>query len=231
MAILFADGFESGNFNAWTGTRTWGAGAISVENVVPHHGTYNMKVSGMLNGGDGASSYFDLVTPVTEAYARCYMQLSGLPDSGTFDEFGPGFGLLGAPAGSWQLLSGLQKVGADFYWGLNHHEAAGKTVYLEAVPSNPVVNRWYCVEVYLKIDAVNGIIRLWVDGVLRVEKTGIDTTFTANNIQNARLVGYLDAGEASALTMYGDCFVAADQYIGLEPVACMSLTGFMVFQS
>lgn len=43
---LFNDGFESGDFSAWTATSTTGVGsALIVEDVNPHHVTYNAKMT------------------------------------------------------------------------------------------------------------------------------------------------------------------------------------------
>jgi hypothetical protein len=36
MTQIFADGFESGDFSAWTGT----SGSPTVQNTTKHHGTY-----------------------------------------------------------------------------------------------------------------------------------------------------------------------------------------------
>ncbi|MGA2767150.1 MAG: hypothetical protein ABSF24_02390 [Candidatus Bathyarchaeia archaeon] len=230
FTVVFADGFESGNFNAWTGTHNWNSGVTTVENANPHHGIYNMKITGLTALNDGGSAYKDLGSPVApEIYVRAYIKLSAMPTAdGTPHMFGPGWGLVGAGAGTWDLLPIIEKSGANLYWGLSHWEGAGVN-YLESSPSNPVANTWYCVEVYDYLHVSAGIIRLWVDGVLKVEKTGLNTTQRDTSVHDVRLAAYLNAAEAGGITMYGDYFVAADQPIGLE-WACMGLTGGLVFQ-
>src|SRR3989337_2094782 len=42
FTVIFSDGFESGDFSAWTGT----VGGPTVSNVQAHHGTYSCRASG-----------------------------------------------------------------------------------------------------------------------------------------------------------------------------------------
>jgi len=65
MTELFSNGFEEGNFNAWSGT----SGAPTVQDAIKHHGTYAEQAS---NAGSGATDYaYKTVSGYSECGFRC----------------------------------------------------------------------------------------------------------------------------------------------------------------
>jgi hypothetical protein len=209
---LFSDGFESGNFDAWSNTGTGGGATIDVEDVHPHHETYNAIYGSLIDANDFAIAVKTLVSEQSEIYMRAYLQFATVPQSTTIQDIGCSFANVTSAGILW---SGLQKVGADVYWGVEAVVGGTWTSYLEAVASNPVADTWYCVEIYLKVDGAAGIVKLWVDGSLKVEQTDLDTD-NRGNVKDIKLGAYLNATEGASITMYSDCVVVADTYIGPE---------------
>ena len=70
---LFSNGFESGNFSAWTST----AGSPAVVASPVHHGNYSGEFDA---SGEYAQADF---TGQTEVYGRCYMRFTTQPTSGS----------------------------------------------------------------------------------------------------------------------------------------------------
>jgi hypothetical protein len=76
-SLLFSDGFESGDFSAWTAKSENGA-SISVGTSPVHSGTYSAKTSGLNTNGEYAYSYKSIAGQST-IFARTYFQVSALP--------------------------------------------------------------------------------------------------------------------------------------------------------
>ena len=192
FTVLFSDGFESGNFIAWTGT----TGLPSVQGVVVHHGSFAM-----------ASSVFNDICYKTiiaagTVYARFYVQWTVNPIAGstklflTIENNGIGQG----------IYAGVQDDGGTVKWRLsvNENDFAYHT-YLANAP-NPTTGIWYCVEVSWIRNAVGGA-KLWIDGVL-VLTGGAPRDIDVDKVS-------VGAGDAFG-TIYSDCVVVADAYIGPE---------------
>jgi hypothetical protein len=64
-SILFSDGFESGDFSAWTITTTGGDGSAVVQNTVVHTGNFSARLSETANTGSNAYSRKSLLSPET----------------------------------------------------------------------------------------------------------------------------------------------------------------------
>lgn len=227
MAILFSDGFESGDLTAWTGSQVYDAGTITGGDTHPHHGIYNMKAGNITAALSGGWCWKLLAAPPAEAYMRLYLMMTAVPSLNSgFQNCGPGFAKFATS--DWLLYAGLENIAGSLFWGVMHWE--NPTIYYyEAVASNPVANKWYCVEIYDKIDAVNGIIRMWVDGILKIERTGLDTTQRDTVITYVKSLG-VGANQAAPFDLYADDVVVSDEYIELEPVAVLSLTNDMIFR-
>jgi len=70
---IFSDGFESGDFSAWTGTAKSSGETCEVESADPHHGTYNAKFYSDGGWNQYAYCYKD-ITGQTIIYARTYFK-------------------------------------------------------------------------------------------------------------------------------------------------------------
>ncbi|MDR0373362.1 MAG: right-handed parallel beta-helix repeat-containing protein [Nitrososphaerota archaeon] len=71
--VLFYDGFESGNANAWTGS--FGSG-ITYSTSTKHNGTYSAHIP------SSDRFIWELVNPVDELYTSAYLYIDNLPPEG-----------------------------------------------------------------------------------------------------------------------------------------------------
>jgi hypothetical protein len=203
---IFADGFESGNLNPWTGTYTTSGEAVSVVGYSPFAGAYHGQFTS--NGGSGverAYVYTD-ISEIPELYVRGYVQVNdGLPLQDQNDRFNV-IALFGPQGGHIASVTVQQDGGGD-KWAIRSQAGS---LYATVGPSE---NRWYCVEFYTRISGSNGAHKLWIDGALIIDESGLDTN---NN-------GYVDTVRfgltfindvSSAVSLYGDTFAISDSYIG-----------------
>jgi len=214
--VIFEDGFESGDFSAWTGIYESGA-TVSVQGTTIHHGSYGMQVAGLRTSGERAWSR-KAITGYSALYARVYYNFgSPLPEAST----------------SWWSTSPffaeiveVNHIAFPIFsfdnnqWGIRYRDTAGTWLNIwETGTSSVSANTWYSLEIYLSVGA-NATVTLWVDGVEKVSGTGLDIQRTIANVE----VGnpWVEVLESADRTIFVDCVVVADTYIGPEvppPVA------------
>jgi len=216
FTTLFSDGFESGDFSAWTGTSVPAGCTAVVDSASPvHHGTYSAKMT-RGSGATGSVSiyaYKDFAGQVT-AYARAYFQLTALPASA--QENSPLY-LYGA------LLNFLSKIKITYQavtpvyrWTVVYRSGGENVQDNSYTTSTPQINTWYCIELKQTQGAGTGETRVYIDGVEIYTKTGL-----TNNDQETQVgrvwvaVGYCNYVVTNTL----DCVVVADTYIGPEGAA------------
>ncbi len=202
MTILFQDDFESNDFSAWTGKS--GTNAI-VQSGIVHSG-------GFAASGSGLSTEFVYKTIPSSSivYARAYVRWSVIP-LGLYLLFWLRSG--GTTSASKFYVQGRDPTGGGLAPVFAvEKDASGVRVFSAIQTINP--NTWYCVEVMH--DRINGILDLYLDGVLIIHLTG-QTGMV--NIDEVRIVFNATS------TMYVDDVVVSDAYIGPGlPPATATLT-------
>jgi hypothetical protein len=199
---LFSDGFESGDFSAWTGTTTTNGGTVSVVDTVFHHGSYSCKAT-IPSSHSHANVYKDF-TGQDEVYARGYFRFSALPTSNGED--------------IW-FIEILEQTGevvkvSIYHDGSNLKLRAHSFItgsYYSGVLSFSV-DTWYCVELHLDRDNSAGVLEVYLDGSKEIEQTDIDTD--KGNAYDQVRAGHIYSDVVS--DVYVDCVVVADTYIGPE---------------
>jgi hypothetical protein len=214
LTQLFSDGFESGDFSAWSGTQVGGAGAsLTVENLNPHHGTYNEKAV----VGTQAGSYAQVYKAFTQTtvFAREYVKFTATPstngDATAFIDIRSSL--------NYQIARvGIRKDPSDstVKWWIRYSDGGqlnNDAYYAGAVSTDT----WYCLEVKIVAnDASNGEYRVYIDGTERITLTGKNTS-GATDIGSLRTgVNHYNPSSSFAQTAYIDCVVVADAYIGPE---------------
>jgi hypothetical protein len=200
---IFSDGFESGDFSAWTALE----GAPEVVTDYAHHGSYSCKI----NAQEGP--YKDLGANYSILYVRVYVYFTTLPQ---YDYYRAGIIKI-SNAANWNT-----GIFAEAY---RYNDVTTFTIYnavLDArVDSNVTVEtgKWYCVEV--KFSSVDGVdCELWIDGT---EKATV-AYFWYGDADRVS-VGYGSALSGGAV-QYIDCVVVSDTYIGPEvPHGMSSIVG------
>jgi hypothetical protein len=194
FTVLFSDGFESGNFSAWTSTN----GAPTVQSTTKYHGTYAMCI----NAAEDARK--TLASAYSDVYLRGYVRFATLPAIGKSYRF---FVIM---ASDWSehVNVGIYTDGS----GNSRWVMSTPGYSWEIVGDNVNANQWYCVEIRRKVGAGNGVSALWIDGA-NVFSASDDTI--AVNAQ-VFIVGAIWANGGPTIDLYHDCIVIADAYIGPE---------------
>lgn len=211
FTIIFQDGFESGDFSAWTGTWVSSNCTIAVSTESPHHGTYCAK--SVVDGSASSQSacvYKNIGTSYSKVNVRSYAFLDSYGGLDA-DEIIPVIGLWVsttatnvARAGFGKDSSGNNRWAVGYYHNGVFYNAFGTNTYS--------TGNYYCLELEVQV-GTSGYVKLYVDGQLEIEVTGInnaDRQFSYVHVGTNSTVGTLSA------IVYMDCCVVADTYIGLE---------------
>lgn len=198
---VFEDGFESGDFAAWTGT----SGSPEVAGNVVHHGSYSAEFNAT------EYCYKTLPSSLAVLYHRFYVRWTESPDANSENIFFAR-GLAGGTV--------IYEVGVVYYysesprkcWYFNYR--SGATWTRAYVPETIEADTWYCAELYWKLGASDGEVHLYIDGVDVVNVSGKDTD-NYGNCDTIRNGIELSIGGESC-TVYEDCVVVDSSYIGPE---------------
>ena len=200
---FFNNGFEEGDFSAWTSQQLDAGQTLEVQSVHKHHGTYAMRSQIT----DNKAAYeIKTFTGQTLIYVRVYLKIYDLPSSGTLF--------------STQLRVGAASFGtADFYasvavsstkWQFTTHGSEGWDVY--EYTSTPDTGTWYFIEIKAEKSSTANQ-QFWLNGV-SIRNTTRNTSAKANI---ARIgFGASSSNFGGVVGMYGDCVIIADSYIGEE---------------
>jgi len=171
VGTLFADGLESGDFSAWTGTYVTPGETATVVRTLPYQGNYNAKFSSNgTSGFEGAYSYESVPTS-SRLYASGYFYVS---QSGTAENDDRFYLIRFLAGGNSVAYAGWRRTGGVDKWDLIIRDATGwSIVYSDSIPS---LNRWYSLELYWVEDATNGYGELYVDGALTCSIQNQNTT-------------------------------------------------------
>ena len=207
---LFYDGFESGTFNAWTGTSVSSGEIAATANTPTHHGIYSAKYSSNGGGGTEYAYSYKTMASSTELYARSYFYVS---QSGIADESDRFYTIIFKAGSNSVAYAGWKKTGGLVQWSLVIRSG---TSYVYAYSANvPSMNHWYCVELHWKEDAAAGLGELWVDGSLVCSITGVNTGTYGALTQVA--FGLPQITNCASTTVFCDCVVVSRAYVGPEP--------------
>ena len=177
---IFEDGFESGNFSAWTGTRVTSGETATVVDTLSYHGNYSAMFTSNGNGGfEGAYGYV-AVPSSSELYARGYFYVSQSGIVNNDDRF---YFIRFLAGDNNVAYAGWRRVEGVIRWNLIIRDGTDwVTAYSSSSPS---LNKWYCLELLWFKDSKNGHAELYVDGVLLCSIKDKDTT-TLGDINQVR---------------------------------------------
>jgi len=206
----FKDGFESGDFSAWSGlTLTSGDDAI-VGQKSSYYGEYGAKFQtySIASGTKRACVYKNIdESPVV--YARGYFCIAqGLPLVDTDDHFTL-LQFLGS-GGNWICSLQVRRVQGEDRFAI--HAFTGDMQTTTAV--YPTSDTWYCIELFAQIHATKGAIKAYIDDVERLSLTHIDTTMLGN-ILTIRFGLANSINVQHEVVVYGDNAVFSTSYNGL----------------
>ncbi|MBI5576766.1 MAG: cadherin-like domain-containing protein [Deltaproteobacteria bacterium] len=211
--LIFADGFESGNFSAWNAEQDPGG-----------QNDLNVTAAAALTGGFGMAATIDdntgmwvmSNTPANETRYRARFRFD--PNSVPMTN-GNAFFIMTARSGNNN--TGVDVVRIEFarFAGIYHVRAVSRTDAggykngaWQTVPDSPVVFEFDWAA-STAAGANNGYLTFWIDGVQKTSSTGIDSDTL--RIESARLgpLSGIDTGTRG--TVYFDDFVSRRlNYIG-----------------
>ncbi|MHA1829058.1 MAG: hypothetical protein ACTSX6_10485 [Candidatus Heimdallarchaeaceae archaeon] len=201
---LFSDGFESGDFSAWSSTG--GTDTRSVITTDPYDGSYHMD-SDIDGSGTPDNAYAEKIFSQSYSiiYGQAYFKISALPDDSgeTYQliQFRSSIGYI--------VVGGIKNVdGTNCKFRLYVNSGGGTEVIGTSIVQT---NVYYQVEMYIKIDGTNGEAKLWVDGTLECSMSG--DTDDQGNVDRIR-VGQIRSTASVAHHIYTDKVTVSDTYVG-----------------
>jgi hypothetical protein len=205
---IFSDGFESGDFTAWTGTGTNGLGTITVVSSQAHHGIYSAEIAGE-TVDDAAGMYKDTATAISSCNFRFYVKLTAFsPNDGDYVRLWGITTLTG-----WYFMQvGLRDSTRKLFLRYYDSGQAGAEV---TSATTLALNTWYCVELEY-VRGVSGSYKVYLNGVEVSDLTqSLATDFGDGNIR-IKIENTGARSYSGGMTFYSDCVVFADAYIGPE---------------
>lgn len=198
---IFSDGFESGNFSAWTGT----SGTPTIVTDPVHHGSYAMNCNAI------EFTYLTLVSGKRTVFIRAYVRLPNLIGTDTYYvmmlEFRNNAGFL--------CRAGAVRSGANMLWRLLYHKAGANYAVVSATAL--VAGQFYCLELTMTCSSADGQLdgsyQVYVNNaeLADLAQLNVDTDYTTVDLVRAGGVSQ-DGVDVSIV----DCVVVADAYIGPE---------------
>ncbi len=208
--VLFKDGFETGNFNRWSGTSKTAGEIASVTNIRYYLGKYSAKFTSNGGGGYEYSYCYENVTSSPELYARGYVYVS---QSGIAGQNSRLFFIVFRAGSNGLAYAGWKRVNGVTKWCLTIRQG---TSYVDILSSaSRSLDKWYCIELRWKNGSTNGVAQLWVNGVLVCSATGKNTS-SYGNVNIVRF-GLAEAYDCSSTTVYCDCCAIGTARIGTAP--------------
>lgn len=197
LPMLFADSFESNNFNLWSRKGGLGTHSETVETRNPQQGRYNAR----FNAGSRSESWAYknlLASPVL--YFQQHIQVNILPTSGNRLFLGT---IYANSRNSMELY--IANSRGRYYWGVCS-SINGRNYYnMEVTASNPKIGNYYAVEMCR--DSIDDRSKLWVDGTLKIDVSRL-------HIGNAYRVYSGITGTNTRTVAYVDNIKVATSYIG-----------------
>lgn len=199
----FADGFESGNFSAWTGTYMTPGATATIVNTLSYESNYSAQFASNGTGGLEEAYCYESIpaSPILYASGYFYVSQSGI------EQNGDSFYLIAFTAnGSIVAYAGWRRTNGEDLWNLMIMNATGwASVYSNLTPS---LDAWHNVQLYCTQGA-NGTAELYVDGILVCSIQNVNTT-AVGGFDQVRF-GLVEVYGVGPTTIYSDsCRVFED---------------------
>jgi hypothetical protein len=201
---IFSDGFESGDFSAWTGDYSGTGDDPTITSTDVHSGSYAAEFD--VPAWCHSYVWKDISSGYNTVFARWYQRFEEVPDSD--GEYFRTFRLKDASAVTVCTMQ-LQNISGTMQLRLTKDYPSGNT----DVSYTFSTNTWYCFEVKFTRDSSDGEYSVWINGSSVISDTGLDTSSAG---QPSRFIfGRASYGSIATVTQVDDV-VIADAYIGSE---------------
>ncbi len=191
-ALIFEDGFESGDLSAWSGSSTEPGDTIAASTEQVNSGTYSAKAVVDTDVDANQAMVWINFTGQTTVYARIYIYV---PSSFSTSDY----------VTVMQFLNGWSNIlsaAIDDDMTLYLYNQVGGEAYGFGVGSTLSKDEWHCLEMMAVISPTVGEARLWLDGNLEIEATG--KNLGSNTIDKFSAGYYWGAPYTESNTLYID---------------------------
>ena len=225
--LPFRDGFESGNFSAWAPGRTGGFTVSSSDHYTGSYAARGVTVMGQTTdyymdrpfGDHPQAGGVPLDNGVYFKFAHKYD--TGF-DLGRTQNYNKIFLM------NFEDPNNLRRDQVIFETAVNYNNGARRGEYIfEPTHWNPDGSwltgslvfqnvgtpvkyregQWDLIKIYMRPNTpnvANGIIRLWVNGVLKAEHTNVNMRFTSNNLNLAIIGSYVTVTDVAGVRWWDD---------------------------
>ena len=183
---LLQDGFETGNFQMWDGAATTSGDIAFVSSSRPYDGSFSASfATGSVASGTSLAYCYEDVSPArVEIYARGYFFISqGMPLNDNDDRFGL---ITYEVGGRLQCSFRVLHYGGVDRFNVIGFNGRSSVVSVSTDAIYPVQGRWFEIEFYIKVDAVAGEYRAWINGVQQIVITGVNTAGFGSGVSRVR---------------------------------------------
>ena len=208
-SAVFADGFETRAYSAWTSTRSTSGETASITTNQAYAGSYSAQFTTNGNGGyEQAYAYKSLTPTLDEIYVQCQFRLTqnGLADNGDRIK------LIELRAGNTIIAAaGLWQTSGTSHW---YMETRDGTNWIETYTSQVGVDlsQWFNLELKWTSHASAGGGSLWVNGA-KIYEISNDATNNLGGCSEAQ-IGLAVTYNSAPTTVYLDNAAIATSYIG-----------------
>jgi hypothetical protein len=217
--VLFRNQFEDTvSPFGWSGVAVSAGCSLTANKVAPHHGAYGLLAytpAGLAPGQFCIVYYGSMGNVYKHLFVRAMnVQFDVLPEDNT-DVHGI-INFFENTGSNIIAYYGCINVGGTVYWGIRRRSLGA---FANVVSANtPLVNTNYCLEAEIiqsTAGNADGAVRLYVDGILEVESTGLDNDDRALNYVH---FGAYTSGspDLSDLNVRGDCVAISRMRIRCE---------------
>ena len=195
----------------WDGTSVDSGCTLEVQSTTKYAGTY--AAHAIITSGNRRAYIYKDFTAQSTAYSRVYVRFSSFPASGDSVTFNFLAGSVG-----WVQMVEVYNDSGTVKWRLYYHNGTshtgGLTETLET--DNPSLDTWYCVEQKYVQDASSGEARVYINGVEKITKTGLNTSSAGSAGRFHSALFGRTSNLSGNVEVYVDSCVVADTYIGPE---------------
>ena len=152
--VVFEDGFESGDFTAWTGTN----GSPTVQNTVKYYGIYAMQVTAQNEYARAAVADSDTL------YFRTLFRMESLPTGAEY------LNIMRVTSNVWNEVLMIQVRDGVLGYVSGYPPGGGNVAVAW------VVDTWYSIKAKFIRNNGAGEYRVYLDGVEVIADAGLDTS-------------------------------------------------------
>jgi hypothetical protein len=214
-ATLFGDGYETGDYSAWTDKANSAGSIMGMSETTVFEGHYSADcIIGDTIGSYAYTYYTFSAVPVL--YHREYIRVSTLPPSGAETDL---FGIMDyAGTGTHLGTIAIQNDGSNYRWKIEYY-ANGVVESAYSTQVDIKANTWYYIEIMVKSGLGTGQVAVWIAEDLTTINEASPTINLTNLVNGDKPVGTVFfggyvTGANYPVQIYSDSVVVSDTWTG-----------------